>query len=258
MPILSTRSRNEFEYELLDTGVFDDNRYFDAFVEYPKESPEDILIQITICNRGPEAAELHVLPTLWFRKWSWGGNADRPTLQGAGSAVKAVHPLLGERYLYCDGTATLLFTENETNTQRIFGVPNRSPYVKDSINNYVVHGQKDAVNPEQGGTKVAAHYRVTVKPRGSQAIRLRLSKTAPGKKRPFRDFDDIMELRHKEADEFYDTVIPRSLTADQANVMRQALAGMMWAKQFYHYDVDKWLEERGSDHFQTRPQIRAA
>src|SRR5262249_8401737 len=150
-------NRNEFEYELLDTGVFDDNRYYDVFVEYAKGSPQDILIQISVQNRGPEAAELHVLPTLWFRNtWSWGGNPDRPSLQRVGNAIKAVHPKLGERYLYCDGKATLLFTENETNTQRIFGVPNRSPHVKDGINNYVVQGQQDAVNPEQQGTKAAA------------------------------------------------------------------------------------------------------
>ncbi|HMF19864.1 MAG TPA: glucosidase [Gemmataceae bacterium] len=247
-----TRSRTEFEYELLDTGVFDQDRYFDVFVEYAKDSPEDILIQITIHNRGPEAAELHVLPTLWFRNtWSWSGGTDRPSLQRQGRAVKAVHPQLGERYLYCEGDAPLLFTENETNTQRIFGVPNRSPYVKDSINNYIVNGQKDAINPEQKGTKAAAHYHVTVKPGDSQVIRLRLMDAPAGKKNPFRDFDDVLEIRHKEADQFYDTVIPRSLDADQANVMRQALAGMMWSKQFYHYDVDKWLEERGSDPFKT-------
>ena len=154
-----SRGRNEFEYELLDTGVFDQDRYFDVFVEYAKDSPEDILIQITVHNRGPEAAELHVLPTLWFRnQWSWQDGADRTAraCSGLGNAVKAVDPKLGERYLYCDGDAPLLFTENETNTQRIFGVPNRSPYVKDGINNYVVHGQKDAVNPEERGTKVAA------------------------------------------------------------------------------------------------------
>ena len=247
-----SRSRNEFEYELLDTGVFNDNRYFDVFVEYAKESPEDILIQITIHNRGPEAAELHVLPTLWFRnQWSWAGAGERPSLQRVGNAVKAIHPALSERYLYCDGSPTLLFTENETNTQRIFGVSNRSPYVKDNINNYIVQGQQDAVNPEQQGTKAWAHYRVTVKPGESQVIRLRLSDLAPGKNGAFGDFDDVMAIRHKEADEFYATVIPRSLNADQANVMRQALAGMLWSKQFYHYDVDKWLEERGCDPFKA-------
>lgn len=245
-----SRGRNEFEYELLDTGVFNDNRYFDVFVEYAKEAPEDILIQISIHNRGPEAAELHVLPTLWFRnQWAWSGNSDRPMLQQAGNSVKAMHSNLGERYLHCDGSPTLLFTENETNTQRIFGVRNRSPYVKDSINDYIIHGKKEAVNPEQKGTKVAAHYHLSVKPGMCQVVRLRLANSAPGKKRSFADFDDMLEIRHREADEFYDSVIPRSLNADQANVMRQAMAGMLWTKQFYHYDVDKWLEERGSDPF---------
>jgi hypothetical protein len=244
------RSRTEFEYELLDTGVFDQDRYFDVFVEYAKESPEDLLIQITVHNRGPEAAELHVLPTLWFRnQWSWAGAGERPTLQRVGNAVKALHPNLGERYFYCEGDVPLLFTENETNTQRIFGVPNRSPYVKDSIDSYIVHGQKDVVNPEQRGTKVAAHYRMTVKPGESQMVRLRLSDLAPGKNIAFSDFEETLAIRHKEADEFYGAVIPRALSADQANVMRQALAGMLWSKQFYHYDVDKWLEERGCDPF---------
>jgi hypothetical protein len=251
------RSRQEFEYELLDTGVFEQDRYFDVFVEYAKESPEDVLIQITVHNRGPEAAELHVLPTLWFRnQWSWQGAADRPVLQRIGNSITAVDPKLGIRYLYFDGDVPLLFTENETNTERIFGVPNRSPYVKDGINNYIVHGQQDAINPEQKGTKAAAHCRVTVPPGANQVMRLRLTDRAPaagagnGKSANlFADFDDVLEIRHKEADEFYDVVIPRSLNADQANVMRQALAGMLWSKQFYYYDVDKWLEERGSDPF---------
>lgn len=250
------RSRQEFEYELLDTGVFDQDRYFDVFVEYAKESPEDILIKITVHNRGPEAAELHILPTLWFRnQWSWEEGTVRPELQGLGSVVKAVDPKLGTHSLYCEGDAPLLFTENETNNQRLFGTPNRSPYVKDGINNFVIHGQQDAVNPDQKGTKAAAHYRVTVAPRASQVIRLRLTASAPadpaagnGKSvEPFADFDDVLEIRRKEADEFYDTVIPQSLSTDQANVMRQALAGMLWSKQFYCYDVDKWLEERGCD-----------
>jgi hypothetical protein len=244
------RRRNEFEYELLDTGTFDENRYFDVFVEYAKESPEEVLIQISIHNRGPEAVDLHILPTLWYRNtWSWGGSADRPSLQRVGNAIKAVHPKLGERSLYCDGNATLLFTENETNTQRISGVPNRSPYVKDGINNYVVHGQKHAVNPEEKGTKAAAHYCLAVKPGECHVVRVRLSEIAPDNIDPFSDFDDVLEIRHKEADQFYESVIPSTLNPDQTNVMRQALAGMMWSKQFYHYDVDKWLEERGSDIF---------
>jgi hypothetical protein len=260
-------SRQEFEYELLDTGVFDQDRYFDVFVEYAKESSEDILIQISVHNRGPEPAEVHVLPTLWFRnQWSWHGSPDRPSLhQIAGppaeGIVKAMDAKLGERHLYCDGEVSLLFTENETNTQRIFGVPNRTPYVKDGINNYIVHGQEGAVNPEKKGTKVAAHYRLTVNPGQSQVVRLRLSDVAPASfaqtngsaTGPFGSpFEATLQARRKEADEFYATVIPSSLSADAANVMRQALAGMLWSKQFYHYDVDKWLEERGSDPFKPK------
>jgi Mannosylglycerate hydrolase MGH1-like glycoside hydrolase domain len=252
------RSRHEFEYELLDTGVFDQNRYFDVFVEYAKESPEDILIQISVHNRGPEAAQLHVLPTLWFRnQWSWAGNTDRPALQqtagAAGSAViKATDPKLGERYLSCEGDVPLLFTENETNTQRIFGIPNRSPFVKDSINDLVVGGQEGVVNPEKKGTKAAAHYRLTVNPGECKIVRLRLSDAV----NPVGShFEDVLQTRRKEADEFYAAITPRTLNPDQANVMRQALAGMMWSKQFYHYDVDKWLEERGCDPFKaTRKQ----
>ena len=248
------RTRFDFEYELLDTGVFDQQKYFDVFVEYAKESPEDILIQITVYNRGPEAAMLHVLPTLWFRNtWSWEGKAERPlmhALPGQTSLVKINHPKLGERYWTGAGKPALLFTENETNTQRIFGVRNRTPYVKDGINNYIVHGQKEAVNPEQKGTKVAAHYPLNVPPGGQQTVRLRLSTSAP-QGDAFAAFDKLLATRQKEADEFYSTVIPRSLNADQVNVMRQALAGMMWSKQFYHYDVDKWLEERGSDPFKA-------
>src|SRR5262245_2917514 len=215
------RGRTEFEYELLDTGVFDKNRYFDVFVEYAKGSPEDILIQLTIHNRGPEASELHVLPTLWFRnQWSWTAGAERPSLQRVGKAIKAVHPELGERFFYCEGDVPFLFTENETNAQRIFGIPNRSPYVKDGINNYIVHGQRDAVNAKQEGTKAAAHYRVMVPAGESKVIRLRLTDIAPAafarrNGRPAAPFgvafDDVLEKRHKEADLFFDTVIPRAL-----------------------------------------------
>jgi hypothetical protein len=265
-----SRSRQEFEYELLDTGIFDQDRYFDVFVEYAKESPEDILIQISVHNRGPEPAQLAVLPTLWFRnEWSWHGSPDRPSLHQiagtpAASVVKAVDAKLGERHLYCDGDGQLLFTENETNTQRIFGVPNRTPYVKDGINNYVVNGQQGAVNPDKKGTKVAAHYRLTVNPGQCQVVRLRLSDVAPdgflrsngAPAGPFGNpFEEALSSRRREADEFYAAVIPSSLNADENNVMRQALAGMLWSKQFYHYDVDKWLEERGSDPFkETRKQ----
>jgi hypothetical protein len=241
------RSRQEFEYELLDTGVFDQDRYFDVFVEYAKASPEDFLIEITVANRGPEPATLHLLPTLWFRNtWSWGGTAPRPTLrQAASGVIGASHPDLGKRFLCCEGAAELLFTENETNTERLFGTPNRTPYVKDGFDTYLVHGRNDAVNPRQTGTKAAAHYSITVEARKSRTLRLRLSNVESGKFGS--EFDAIMKLRRQEADEFYATVIPAALSADAANVMRQALAGMLWTKQFFYYDVDKWLEEHGAD-----------
>jgi Mannosylglycerate hydrolase MGH1-like glycoside hydrolase domain len=262
------RSRQEFEYELLDTGVFDHDRYFDVFVEYAKASPEDVLIQITIHNRGPEPATLHVLPTIWFRNvWAWGGEAPRPVLRQAptsatGGVIAAAHAELGERLFYADGAAALLFTENETNAERLFRAPNRTPYVKDGIDRYIVHGQQDAVNPEKTGTKASAHYPLTVGAGASQTLRLRLSDVAPAASAsttlgPFgSEFDAVMRARRQDADEFYAAVIPASLDGDATNVMRQALAGMLWFKQFYYYDVDKWLEERGADPF--KPKRRAA
>jgi hypothetical protein len=259
-------SRQDLEYELIDTGVFDENRYFDVFVEYAKASAEDILVQVTVCNRGPEAATLHVLPTVWFRNlWSWGGSVPRPQLRqeghgDAGGVIAASHPKLGERFFYAEGAAELLFTENETNTERLFGSPNRTPYVKDGISNYIIHGQENAVNPEKKGTKASAHYALTVEAGGSKILRLRLNdvalagvtSTKKGQIGPFGSFDTVMAARKQEAEEFYASVIPSSLSTDEANVMRQALAGMLWTKQFYHYDVDKWLEERGSDPFKSQ------
>lgn len=264
--ISSRRSRQEFEYELIDTGAFDHNRYFDVFVEYAKESPEDLLIQIIIHNRGPESAVLHVLPTLWFRnEWSWQKATDRPNLQQiadgpAGSIVRADHANLGQRHLYCEGRVPVLFTENETNAQRLFGVSNRTPYVKDAFHSYVVQGQQDAVNPAKTGTKAAALVRLAVDPGACQVVRLRLSDMTPADfarkdgvaAGPFGSpFDDVFQARRREADAFYASIVPPSLSADGANVMRQALAGMLWSKQFYHYDVDKWLEEHGADPFQA-------
>src|SRR5438034_1011124 len=248
------RSRNEFEYELLDTHVFDEDRYFDVFLEYAKATPEDILIKISVHNRGPETAELHVLPTLWFRnRWSWQGDVERPLLNqvgASGGVVRAVDSGLGERYLYCEGEAPLLFTENETNTERIFGAPSRSPYVKDSINNYLVNGQRDAVNPDKKGTKAAAHYHLSVGPGECQVVRLRLSEVAPTALTPTngaspfgKGFEEVVLARQKEADEFYASITPDTFDADQANVMLQAMAGMLWSKQFYHDDGDKeWLK----------------
>ena len=264
------RGRNQFEYELIDTGVFDQDRYFDVFVEYAKASPEEILIRCAVHNRGPDAATLDLLPRLWFRnEWSWHADAKRPTLAQVAdrpgwSVVQALHPRLGARYLYCDGDVPLLFTENETNTQRIFGTPNPSTYVKDGINDFVVHGWDGAVNPEKTGTSVAAHYRLTVGSGESRVVRLRLSDVAPvlaGPKRAqdslFGDaFDREVDRRRKEADEFFAAIVPPSLSADGANVMRQALAGMLWSKQYYRYDVHQWLKERGSDPF--NPARKAA
>ncbi len=259
------RSREEFEYELLETGVFNDDRYFDVFVEYAKGDAEDILVRITAANRGPEPADLHLLPTLWFRNdWSaWiadSNRADRkPSLRQvkapAGVSVVAVeHPLLGELVLSCDGNVPLLFTENETNHVRLFpGQSNESAYVKDGINDCVVHGAQGAVNPDKQGTKVAAHYRVTVGAGQSEVIRLRLSRTSPSQKgTPFgQPFDDIFATRLREADEFYAAVTPPSVGKDEANVMRQALAGMLWSKQFFFFDGDNWLDEHNSNPLHT-------
>lgn len=254
------RNRNEAEYELLNTGVFDQNRYFDVLVEYAKQSPDEILVHISIHNRGGESAAIHVLPTLWFRnRWSWGGENPRPTLElapGDAPVVRAKEDDLGEYYLYCDGNPALLFTENETNAKRLFNGENSSPFVKDGINNYVVHGQADAVNPSRTGTKAAAHYQLTVAPGKCEVVRLRLTTAAPGAPKPAaekasaafgRQFEKVMQARRQEADEYYAGIIPRSLDADATNVMRQALAGMLWSKQYYYFDVNRWLEERGCD-----------
>ncbi len=257
------RSRYEFEYELLDTGVFDKGRYFDIFVEYAKGTPEDILIRITVCNRGPDAAALHVLPTLWFRN-DWAGwisrHAEKPKLkqiegpEGA-SAIEAVHSRLGTYRLYGEGSVPFLFTENETNNTRLFPqYPDAGPYAKDGINNFVVNAQQKAINPARAGTKAAAHYQITVGGGQEQVIRLRLG-TEPAANLFGRGFDEIFNERLQEADEFYASVIPRSLDDDSKNVMRQAIAGMLWSKQFYYYDVDRWLEEHGADPF--KPQRRA-
>ena len=213
-----------------------------------------LLIEITICNRGPEAAALHILPTLLFRNtWTWWPGTPKPSMaQSAGGkgsvAIAASHQKLGDRYLYCEGTPSLLFTENETNTERIFGTPNATPYVKDAFHNYIVHGKQDAVNPQHTGTKAAADYQVTVGAGQSATLRLRLSDAAPtAMGDAFKDFAKIMETRKREADEFYRGVIPGRLTEDEGRVMRQALAGMLWTKQYFGFDVDMWLEEHGVD-----------
>jgi hypothetical protein len=248
------RNRGDFEYELLDTGIFNEDRYFDVFVEYAKESPEDLLIQISVNNRGPEKAVIHVLPTLWFRNtWTWWPGTAKPSLRqasnGKGPQVVAVaHGDLGQRYLYCEGDAQLLFTENETNNHRLFGTPNASRFVKDGINDYVVQGVSGAVNPERTGTKCAAHYQLSVGAKGSATIRLRLSTLAPAAMGDaFKNFSTILAARRLEADEFYKAITPERVSQDEALVMRQALAGMLWSKQFFFFDLDKWLDEHGAD-----------
>jgi hypothetical protein len=248
------RNRYQMEYELLDTGSFDGDRYFDVFVEYAKRTPEDILIEISISNRGSSPAMLSVLPTLWFRNtWTWWKGTPKPSLKqiagkSGSSIVAAEHEHLGVRYLYCEGEVPLLFTENETNKERIFGTPNAGPYVKDGINNYVVNAQQSAVNPERTGTKAAALYQISVDGGKTATIRLRLSDLAPSVMGDaFKDFADIMKTRQAEADQFYRSVTPERLTADEALVMRQALAGMMWSKQFFGFEINKWLEEHGVD-----------
>ena len=248
------RNRGDMEYELLDTGIFNSDRYFDVFVEYAKQSAEDILIQIIISNRGPEPATLHVLPTLLFRNtWTWWPDTVKPSLKKAVSKkgagiIAASHDQLGDRYLYCEGNAELLFTENETNNERIFGTPNASPFVKDGINNYVVNGKKDVVNPKGTGTKAAAHYSITVGAGQTAKIRLRLTDLAPTTvSDPFAGFDEIMQSRQKDADEFYQAITPERVSKDEALVMRQALAGMLWSKQYFAFDLHKWLLEHGVD-----------
>jgi hypothetical protein len=243
------RDRHQPEFELLDTGVFDQNRYFDVFVEYAKRSPDDILIQITVINRGAEAKTLRLLPTLWFRNtWAWNGDAgNKPCLKATQSGdhvniISASDSTLGERWLYAQGDAELLFTENETNRERIFGIPNRFPYVKDSINEYVVEGRKDAVNPDQTGTKAAVHYVLTLAPGESRTIQLRLSDTS-NLITPFgSDFNIAFATRKQEADKFYQHITPFPLSEDVRNVQRQAFAGMLWCKQYYHYIVEDWLK----------------
>ncbi len=241
------RDKSQPEYELLDTGVFHDNRYFDVLVEYAKADVEDILIRITATNRGPETANLRLLPTIWLRNtWSWGDNWPKPELRQVHAApnpsIELNAPGLGRRWLYCEGSPELLFTENETNVQRLFGTGNRTPYAKDGINDYIVHGNKDAVNPKHTGTKAAAHYSLTLGAGETFIVCLRLANADVKGMDAFAGFDEMFSLRQREADEFYATIIPPHLSNDAQNVMRQGFAGMLWSKQFYHYVITDWLK----------------
>ena len=264
------RSRDEFEYELLDTGAFDEDRYFDVFVEYAKTAPEDLLVQVEVHNRGPETATLHLLPTLWFRNtWSWGDEVPRPRLtavdaEGDVSVLRADHEQLGRRWLTCEGDVPLLVTENETNVERLFGAPNASPYVKDGIDRYVTRGETDAVNPDGVGTKAAAHYVLTVPAAGSATVRLRLSDIDPTEPTDGREagstfgggFEELLDIRRSEADEFYRSITPPDTSEEERRVVRQALSGLLWSKQYYYLDVERWLAEHHVDPLDAPRSLR--
>lgn len=245
------RSRSEPEYELIDTGIFAENRYFDIFVEYAKATPTDLLIRIRALNRGSEAASLHLLPTLWFRNtWSWGDSELRPQLRAHSAQqpnvhlILAEHPTLGEYLLAGEGASEFLFTENESNSQRLWDTPNPSAYVKDGINDAIVNRRVESINPNQVGTKAAVHYQMVIGASESRTIRLRLTENVSRETytAAFDNFDALFSARQAEADEFYNALQPAALSADEKRVQRQALAGMLWSKQFYHYDVARWLQ----------------
>ncbi|WP_320776832.1 MGH1-like glycoside hydrolase domain-containing protein [Streptomyces sp. CRN 30] len=258
------RTRHDYEYELLDTGVFDDDRYHDVTVEYAKADHDDLLMRVTVDNRGPDAARLHVLPTLWFRNtWSWQPDPDgeRPRLRATGgpagtATVRADHPELGGYELRCATEVPLLFTENETHRERIFGTPDPGPYVKDGIGRHVVDGEADTVNPDQEGTKAAAHYVLDVPAKGSVTLRLRLGRTGT----PLdlgQEYEAVFRDRIAEADAFYRELTPDGASEDEARVLRQALAGMLWSKQYYAFDLETWLAEHDLTPWSTpRPGIR--
>ena len=242
------RSRSEPEFELLDTGIFDDNRYFDVLVEYAKAAPEDLLLRIHVFNRGPEPAELTLLPTMWFRNtWSWGLDERRPRMWQGQSTTGATmiefdHEYYGRRRLLCEGRPNVLFTENETNTRRLYGDLDGAKYVKDGINDYIVQGNKSAVNPSRVGSKASAHYVLTAMPGQPAVIRLRFTNTQTDVEIDPPTFDAVFAERIKEADEFYAGLTPADVSDDARMVQRQAFAGLLWNKQFYHYDVDRWLK----------------
>jgi hypothetical protein len=253
------RNRSEAEYELLETGVFDENRYFDVFVEYAKAAPEDILIRVTVVNRGAEAASIDILPTVWFRNtWSWGLDARKPQLAGDTSgegthSIRVSHFDMAERWLRCEGMPEFLFTENETNTERLYGIANRNPYVKDGINDFLVGGRSNVVNPEKIGTKASARYHLDLAAGQKATVRLRLT-VNPSPEAFGNVFDKVFLERREEADEFYDAVSPKALTPDERMVQRQAFACVLWSKQFYHYNVRRWL--RGDPTGPEPPRLR--
>src|SRR3954447_23621285 len=263
------RDRLDPEYELLDTGAFDEHRYFDVVIEYGKAAPDDILMQISAHNRGPDDADLHLLPTIWFRHtWSWAGGGDPPSLRALSgipgvSAVVADHRELGRRWLYAEGDALVLVTDNETNNESVFGTPNDTTFVKDAFHRHVVQGDAETVNPNGVGTKAAVHYSVRVPAGGTTTVRVRLTDTeraTPGavdlEHGPFEDFNSVIDARRREADEFWDDVLGSGASDDERSVMRQALSGMLWSKQYYALDVERWLVEHGADPLDADPGLR--
>jgi hypothetical protein len=248
------RTKLDDEYELVDTGIFDQGRYFDVVVEYAKANDEDLLIRIHVSNRGPESAEIYVIPTLWFRNtWRWGHDTRRPTMllrsngrqrQDRVGTLIATHWYLGEYALYFSDADDVLFTENESNSERLWGIPSPTPYVKDAFNEYLVKGRREAVNPAGAGTKAAVCYTHTINSGETATIDLRLASTRQANplQAPFADFGSLLSERHKEADDFYDVVLPKKLSKDATLVARQAFAGMLWSKQYYHYVISDWLE----------------
>jgi hypothetical protein len=264
----AARPRTEPEYELIDTGVFNDDRYFDVFVEYAKADAEDILVRLTVWNRGPEEAVLHVLPQVWFRNTWAEGAAERPGIeqvQAVGNVTLAIasHRDLAEWRFYCEGSVPLLFTENETNTERLFQQPNATKYVKDAFHEYVINGKQEVINPDKKGTKAAAHYKITVASHDRKVIRMRLTRQSLANSvgAPFSmSYDALFSARAIEADDFYKSVTPHSASDDEARVMRQALAGMLWSKQYYSFDVRRWLEEHGHNPLRGvwKPEVRNA
>ncbi|MDQ2732147.1 MAG: glucosidase, partial [Armatimonadota bacterium] len=259
----AARGKDDPEYELLDTGVFDEDRYFDVFVEYAKASPEDVLIQVTAINRGPDEATIHLIPTIWFRNnWCWGYEKDRPSLERIkpdepGAALHLEHRYYGSRWFYADNVPEMLFTGNETNYERLNNAENSEPFLKDAFHEYIVGGKVHAINGAEQGTKAAAHYTFSIPSGGTASVRLRLTDSGDlvrGKSGVGDDFDGVFADRKREADEFYATVIPAGLTADTGAIMRQALGGLLWSKQYYHYVVEQWL--KGDPAMPTPPAER--
>ncbi|SMB98435.1 conserved hypothetical protein [Hymenobacter roseosalivarius DSM 11622] len=248
------RTRQQPEYELEDTGIFAENRYFDVFIEYAKAGIDDILIQITVHNRGAKMAPIMVLPQVWFRNtWSWGHDPYRPQLSTPESGVVQLeHQTMGRYQLYCDQNPSLLFCDNDTNGERLYGLPADGLFFKDGINDYVIDGKLDAINPAQTGTKAAAQYTLHIPPGESQTVRLRLSQTTLTA--PFADFANLFAARVQEADEFYDCVQEKMTDPDARNIQRQAFAGMLWSKQFYYYDMAQWID--GDPLMQAPPNQR--